>query len=352
MKILYAIQGTGNGHLSRAMDIIPALQQFGEVTTLLSGIQVDLKLPYQVDYRLEGLSFIFGKKGGIDIYNTLKKSNIKQLNKDIKSIPVENYDLVINDFEPVSAWACYLKKIPCIGLSHQFAVAAKGSPKPKKFDPIGKWVLNNYAPVSSGYGFHFKQYNKEIFTPVIRQQVRQAEIKTKEHYTVYLPAFSDTLLMKKLKRFKDTEWHVFSKHSKNFHSEKNVHVFPIQNDTFINSMARSTGILCGAGFETPAEALHLQKKLMVVPMKGQYEQQCNAAALKELGIPVIKNLKAKAMDKIGHWLDQKQQTLVYYPDITNQIISGLIAEQTTSKVYEIPELSNGAGALASFLGIS
>lgn len=351
MKILYAIQGTGNGHLSRAMDIIPALQQYGEVTTLLSGIQVDLNLPYKVDYRLEGLSFIFGKKGGIDMYNTLKNCNIQQLNKDIKSIPVENYDLVINDFEPVSAWACYLKKIPCIGLSHQFAVVAKGIPKPKKFDPIGKWVLQNYAPVSSGYGFHFKQYNKEIFTPVIRQQVRQAEIKNKEHYTVYLPAYSDKLLIKKLRTFKDIEWHVFSKHSKTFYAEKNVYVFPIQNESFIKSMARSTGILCGAGFETPAEALHMQKKLLVVPMKGQYEQQCNAAALKELGIPVIKNLKTKNLSEIEHWLNHKQNTMVFYPDITNQIISQVITEQTTTKVYELPLLSTGASTLASLLGI-
>ncbi len=47
-------------------------------------------------------------------------------------------------------------------------------------------------------------------------------------------------------------------------------------------------MLCGAGFETPAEALFLGKKLMVIPMKGQYEQHINAASLKELGIPVLK----------------------------------------------------------------
>jgi hypothetical protein len=42
----------------------------------------------------------------------------------------------------------------------------------------------------------------------------------------------------------------------------------------------------------------MQKKLMVVPMKGQFEQQCNAAALKDMGIPVIKSLKAKNLSEI------------------------------------------------------
>ena len=48
MKILYAIQGTGNGHLSRARDIIPVLQQKGELDILVSGIQADVDLPYPV----------------------------------------------------------------------------------------------------------------------------------------------------------------------------------------------------------------------------------------------------------------------------------------------------------------
>ena len=62
MRILYAIQGTGNGHLTRALDIIPALQQRGELDILVSGSQVDIPLPYPVKYRLKGMGFIFGKK--------------------------------------------------------------------------------------------------------------------------------------------------------------------------------------------------------------------------------------------------------------------------------------------------
>jgi UDP:flavonoid glycosyltransferase YjiC (YdhE family) len=31
MKILYAIQGTGNGHIARAFDVIPHLKRHGEV---------------------------------------------------------------------------------------------------------------------------------------------------------------------------------------------------------------------------------------------------------------------------------------------------------------------------------
>ncbi len=324
MKILYAIQGTGNGHLSRARDIIPILQQKGELDILVSGIQADVELPYPVKYTFKGLSFIFGKKGGIDLVATYKKSNLKQLYKEIKNLPVENYDLIINDFEPVSAWACKMKHKQCIGLSHQAAVINKRSPKPKKKDMVGKAVLNNYAPVTEAYGFHFGMYDKNIFTPVIRSQVRLAKAGNKDHFTVYLPAYSDERIIKVLSEIKKISWQVFSKHSKKEYKEKNVHIRPVNNDDFIESFINCSGVLCGAGFETPAEALFLKKKLMVIPMKGQYEQQCNAAALKDMGVPVIKSLKQKHIEKIRTWAAGKQVITVNYPNSTERIINMII----------------------------
>src|ERR1043165_2895467 len=138
MKILFAIQGTGNGHLSRARDVYPELTKYGEVDVLISGIQADVDVPFPVHYRLYGLSFIFGKNGGVDIWDTAKKMKLRKLIKDIRHLPVENYDLVINDFEPVSAWACKRKNVPCISLSHQCAVLHENAPKPKESDLVGR----------------------------------------------------------------------------------------------------------------------------------------------------------------------------------------------------------------------
>src|SRR5215831_8813934 len=214
MKILYAIQGTGNGHLSRARDIIPVLEKKGELDILVSGTQADVNFNFPVKYTFNGLSFIFGKKGGVDLFETYKKSNIRKLFKEINSLPVEKYDLVINDFEPVSAWACYLKGKECIGLSHQAAVLNKNAPQPKHIDPVGKSLLKNYAPVTVQYGFHFNNYDKNIFTPVIRKQVRDIQPANKGHYTVYLPAYDDDRIMKILGIFHDVKWEVFSKHNK------------------------------------------------------------------------------------------------------------------------------------------
>ncbi|MCG8699782.1 MAG: hypothetical protein MI922_17135, partial [Bacteroidales bacterium] len=195
MKVLYAIQGTGNGHLSRSRDIIPILQKYCDLDLLISGYQANVELPWEVKFRLRGLSFIFGKRGGVDILKTLIKAQPLKLIREINTLPVKDYDLVINDFEPVSAWACRRRKIPCVGLSHQSAVLNKKAPQPSNKDLVGYLVLKKYAPVNKAFGFHFKAYDDHIFTPVIRPGIRNAQTKKLAHYTVYLPAYSDNHLI-------------------------------------------------------------------------------------------------------------------------------------------------------------
>lgn len=326
MKILYAIQGTGNGHVCRAEDIVPLLQKKGNVDVLISGTQADVHLQFDIKYRFEGLSFIFGKKGGVDLIETYKKSRLKKLFKEIKALPVEDYDLVISDFEPVSSWACYMKNKSCIALSHQAAVIDKKSPRPKKIDPVGKTILKGYAPASARYGFHFKSYSENIFTPVIRKTVREAAIGNKGHYTVYLPSYNDKRIVKILSKCEGVKWEVFSKHFKEKINIKNIEIFPVNSGEFIKSMAAAEGVLCGAGFETPAEALYMNKKLLVIPMKNQYEQHCNAAALKEMGVPVMKSLKTKHLDTLRDWLRNDNKVAVNYTDNTEQIIDNILAE--------------------------
>lgn len=324
MNVLYAIQGTGNGHLSRARDIIPVLHKKVHLDILISGTQADIDLPYPVKYRFKGLSFIFGKQGGVDLMETYKKSNLRRLLSEIKNLPVEKYDLVISDFEPVSSWACYLKNRKCISLSHQAAVLNKNTPQPVHTDLVGKALLKYYAPSTEYYGFHFKAYDKKIFTPVIRQQIRELQPENKGHYTVYLPSYDDKRIIKVLSACKDTRWQVFSKHNKRAFVERNVSLYPVSNEAFIKSMVSAEGVICGAGFETPAEAMYLGKKLMVIPMKNQYEQYCNAAALKSLGVPVLKSLKKKHCDKIAAWISSGSTFPVNYPDDTAKIINDIL----------------------------
>src|SRR6476469_6181986 len=119
MNILFAIQGTGNGHISRAKEIIPLLQQYGNLDILVSGTQADIDLPQKLAYKFHGFSYIFGKKGGVNHLQSLKRMKLRQFWKDMQSIPLDKYDLIINDFEPLTAWACKIKGKNSVSLSNQ-----------------------------------------------------------------------------------------------------------------------------------------------------------------------------------------------------------------------------------------
>ena len=208
------------------------------------------------------------------------------------------------------------------------------APEPKKNDLLGKLVLQNYAPMTYNYGYHFKSLDKNIYTPIIRKEVRDLKPTNDGHYTVYLPAYDDERIIKHLKKFNYIKWQVFSKHNNKKYKVKNITLMPIDKDLFLESMASAEGILCNAGFGTTSEALFLKKKLMVIPMKKQYEQHCNAAMLKSMGVKVMKKLNKKHIDKISEWLKERKTVTVNYPDITEKIIDTIIANHAGQKMIE------------------
>lgn len=324
MKILYGIQGTGNGHLTRSVEIISALRQKADVDVLISGEQYDLPLPFEPEYRRKGLYFVFGKKGGINLLETYKKIRTFRFLKEIKNFPVKQYDLVISDFEPISCWSAKMHGVKCIGLSNQSATLHPLAPKPGLADPLGKLILGYYAPAATEYGFSFKAFDENIFTPVIRREVRKLKVTEKKHFTVYLPSYDDERIIKNLKKFDDQQWDVFSKHSKKEYRTGNIRIRPIQNEQFLSSLASSKGIICNAGFGTTSEALFLGKKMLVIPMKNQYEQHCNAAMLGSMGVASIKSLKKKHHDHITEWIKNGQSVKVNYPDHAEMIAEKLV----------------------------
>ena len=171
MKIFYAVQATGNGHISRAMELLPHLQQYGTVDIFLSGANSTLSLNAPVKYRSKGLSLYYNCSGGLDYWQLLKSIHPLRLRQEIRDLPVEKYDLVINDFEYITAAACAKKKIPSVNFGHQASFQSANTPRPEKKSAAGEWILKNYAKANNYVGLHFQRYDDFIFTPVIKKEI-------------------------------------------------------------------------------------------------------------------------------------------------------------------------------------
>lgn len=320
LKIAYAFVGAGNGHAGRAREVIPHLQQYGDVDIFLSGTDCQLSLPSELTRHFHGLIFHLNGSGGVDYWRTIKDFRIPTLISDIHNFEIDDYDVLINDFEPVTAWKARFSKVPCISLSHQAAFASEQTPRPKHRDWMTEIILRQYAPSDAQIGFHFAAYDDFIHSPVIRREVRDLSVSNEGHVTVYLPAYDDKSLTDIFHAIPQVRWEVFSKQSNVDFKEDNVSVRSIENEAYLDSLASCDGLLTGGGFEAPAEALFLGKRLMMVPQRRQYEQRCNAEAARRLGVEVISRVDRGAIETIGQWATTSRHMTIRFPDETAEVV--------------------------------
>jgi uncharacterized protein (TIGR00661 family) len=307
MKILYAVQATGNGHLSRANEILPYLQSYGEIDVFVSGDMSSIDLQYPVKFRSKGLSLRWKQCGNIDFLNTARGFEFRRLRREVKDLPVEDYDLVINDFEYISALACRNKGVPCVQLSHQASFISEKTPRPPKRSKLGEVILKRYAPSKINIGLHFDAYDDFIHGPVIRRDVKFAHSSDQGHICVYLPSYPIECFIKFAEMYHDFEFHIFSPYVDKPAKINKCHFFKPSLPAFTSSMLHSTGVITGGGFETPSEALYLNKKLISIPIRNHYEQQCNAAALKMLNVEVLNSLDELRPDLFYNWIKNPKQ---------------------------------------------
>lgn len=320
MKILYAVQATGNGHISRAMEILPHLQKYGEVDILLSGNNATLPLDQPVEYRSKGLSLYYSCKGTLNYFKTLSLTSYLQVLKDAKTLPVEQYDLVLNDFDHVTSLACSIKNKYSINFGHQASFMSPHTPRPDKLSKTGEWILKKYAKATHYIGLHFDRYDNFILPPVIKEKIWNANPSDKGYITVYLPSYCDKDLEEIFSPFSEITFHIFSRQSTFSRSIKNLTFIPVDNILFTESLIHCHGIITGAGFETPSEAMFLNKKLMVIPIQGQYEQKCNAEALSKLGVRALDKIDSGFPIHFNKWLQDSEPISLSYQKPTSEII--------------------------------
>ena len=316
MKILYGINGVGNGHIIKSTNIIHELKKLGiEVDILLSGNNHELNIPFNVKWKFEGVSFFYNKEGSIDYVKTIKNLNIIKFIKNL-NIDVKSYDKVVTDFEPITAWACKLNKKDCIGISHQYSFLSKETPRPNKKSIIGEIILDKLSPVTNPLGLHFEMYDTFIKHPVIRGDLKILTSSNNKYYTIYLPSFKLKTIVDVLLNYKETKFEIFSKDVKKSVEFKNIKIYPNSRYKFVDSFINSEGIITSAGFETPSEALFLKKKLMVIPIRGQYEQICNGESLRRMGVFV-----GSGLNDIKKFLEQEQNINWHWKDPMPEILN-------------------------------
>lgn len=323
MKIFYAIQGTGNGHLSRAEQLYPYLKKYGEIDFFLSGSNSQLNSTLPIKYKSKGVSLHYKSTGGMD-YGKISKSLGLNIYKEAKALPIENYDVIINDFEFITSLACSFKKKKSVQFGHQASFQSKLTPRATTFNPIGNLVLDKFVKSDDYLGLHFESYDKNIFNPIIKDEVIHAEVSNDGHVSVYLPQYSIDFITPYFLALPSFHFEVFTKEVSQITCNKNITFFPINNKVFTSSLIRCYGLITAGGFETPAEAMYLNKKVLSIPILNHFEQECNGEALKRMGVKVIKKIDSNFNQIFNEWIDSKHKVNFKLTHSTEAIIAILM----------------------------
>lgn len=327
MKLFYGVQGTGNGHISRARAMNVHLQAAGvQVDYLFSGRSRDEYFAMEPfgDWQCrQGLTFVC-HHGRIQPLATLRRNRFKQLHRDIRELDLGGYDLVISDFEPITSWAAKRQGIPCIGVGHQYAFlhdvpVAEGS-------WISRKIMQHFAPATEQLGLHWHHFGQPILPPIIDLNV-QPPADTTPQVLVYLGFEAVESVMPLLRQLDDTRFVYYGPFT-GCREEGNVSLRPFSVDGFKRDLHRSSGVICNAGFELASEALHLGKRILVKPLHGQMEQHSNALALEQLDLGSrMPHLSAAA---IREWLDNPAAPQCDYPDVARAIVEWLLTPERES----------------------
>lgn len=113
---------------------------------------------------------------------------------------------------------------------------------------------------------------------------------------------------------------------------------------FRHHLQRCNRVICHTGFELIAEALHLGIPVLTRPLSGQFEQQANAMALKELNLATVtRNLGVLNLDLFIHSAFPRRR--IVYPNVARELatfcmsrISGeLAAEQIDAALGDMAD---------------
>lgn len=311
MRILFGVQGTGNGHVTRCRSLARALQQQGVTVDYLfsgrpGGPWFDMEAFGHYQTR-DGLTF-HTAAGKVDLWQTVWHNHPWQLWQDIRGLQMADYDRIISDFEPVTAWAGRQQQRPVLGISHQaafrYAIPRCGD------DWLGRQIMQHYAPVSESVGLHWFHFGFPILPPVIDTLTPAGD---DGRLLVYLPFESRAAISELFSRFGSLPVVCFHPSVTEPEQQGNLLWLPLGREAFVQVLARCHGVVCNAGFELASEALTLGKQLLVKPLHGQFEQASNALALEMLGLgEVMESLNPQT---VRHWLTREAPGRVHYPDV-------------------------------------
>jgi len=365
-RIIYAVAGEGYGHSSRAHLVGQRFLDAGHEVMFVASQKAMQYLRPIYGHRVReifGLSFAY-RRGRIDPVETFTRNlfqvaRANSLNKRLFNQVYRSFDpdLAITDFEPFTGWWALRNRVPFISLDNEhlltvcrlehrlrhFFPRATATAVTKSFG-IGaaRYVVTNFfrAPLKSDRAV--------LAPPIVRPIVMTLEPSDAGHVVVYwTTGTEESRLRSVLRQFRDQTFHVYG-FDKSARVGNCVFKRP-STGGFLADLASARGVVASAGLSLISECMYWRKKMLLLPLAGQYEQIINAHYFQKLGLGIT----ARRLDEVvlGRFLERldepiSQDERILWPD-NEQFFATLetaLGRLRTPISIAIKEVGSGADA--------
>lgn len=352
-RIIYGVAGEGFGHSSRSHLIGQRLISQGhEVKFCASG----KSLAYLSRYfgnkvkEISGLSFVYNN-GSVAPFRTAKKNLMdypvtRTRNTRVYEQHFESFDpdIILSDFEPFSAWWAWRNNVPYLSLDHEhllthfklehnyrdwFSRMTAEIVTKCYYIEAQKYLTLNFFKVPS------KSRSAMIVPPVVRPAVLDNSPTEGRHVLFYsTDASAREKLVKILNCFTSQEFVIYGFNQNS--QEGNCIFKETSTEGFLHDLASCRGVIATAGFSLLSECLHYRKRMLLLPVLGQYEQMVNAYYYEKLGL----GFTSKKLDRevLGKFLEVLNGPFRLHEDILLPDNKRFfrIFDRTLSKALESP----------------
>jgi len=321
-RIIYAVAGEGFGHSSRAHLIGQRFLDAGHEIMFVASQKALLYLRQYFGPRVQeisGLSFAY-RDGNVDSVGTVAKNvaAFPRASRHNRALFEQVYkpfrpDLVMTDFEPFSGWWAWRHRVPYLSIDNEHLLAVcKLEHRFRDIVPrlTATTVIKSYYVGAASYvviNFFkapLRSNSAVLVPPVVRPHVTALAASNAGHILVYSTTGTrQDALCHVLHRFSDRRFHVYG--FDEYARVKNCTFKERSTEGFLADLASASGVVASAGFSLMSECMHLRKKMLLLPLAGQYEQIINARYAERLGLGIwSKRLNEAALSRFLEGIDE------------------------------------------------
>jgi len=347
MRYLFIVQGEGRGHMTQAISLSEILRSGGhEVCHVVIGKSPRRVVPSffyeKINAEIEELespNFVTDKnqksvKPFRSIVHSLVRSpqyqkSIARINKIVKE---KRPDVIVNFYDFLGGLYNFFERPDAkfVCLAHQYLIAhptftfPAGRALDRTSLKVGNKITSLGADRILALSFqpfdHLEKKKLYVVPPLLREEVKKLPPKNGDSILAYMvnPGYGDEVkaFHEKYPEIRlDCFWDMKDKPGE-WKVDDTLTFHQLDDQKFINKMAECSGYITTAGFESVCEAMYLGKPAMMIPVKGHYEQACNAIDAEKAGAGIPNN--SFDIKKLVDYLPQYKDTSVWFKNWADQ----------------------------------